>query len=62
MFFTFDNVYKCQWFELITNEVCPNYNLSGDGDPRQEFIPAGNGDGKEMSPGSVRGDLRGGIF
>jgi hypothetical protein len=49
-------------FTLITNEVRFNYNLSGDGDPRRGFIPAGNGDGEEMSPASVRGDPRGEFF
>jgi hypothetical protein len=45
MNFTSNNVYKWQYFTLITNEVRFNYNLSGDGDPRRGFIPAGNGEG-----------------
>jgi hypothetical protein len=59
MNFTSNNVYKWQYFTLITNEVRFNYNLSGDGDPRWGFIPTGNGDGEEMSPASVRGDPTG---
>jgi hypothetical protein len=47
---------------LITKNVHPNYNLSGNGDPRRRFIPAGNGDGEETSPASVRGDPRGNFF
>lgn len=38
------------YFTLITKDICPNYNLSGDGDPRQGFIPAGNRDEEEMCP------------
>jgi hypothetical protein len=62
MIFASNNVYKRKCFTLITNEVRSNYNLSGDGDPRLGFIPAGNGDGEEMSPASVRGDPRGEVF
>ena len=36
--------------------------LSGDRDPRWEFIPAGNGDGEKILPASINGDTRGGKF
>jgi hypothetical protein len=49
-------------FYINNNKVQFNYNLSGDGDPRRGFIPAGNGDGEEMSPASIRGDPREEIF
>jgi hypothetical protein len=50
-------VYKRQYLTLIAKYVCLNCNLNGDGDPRWGFIPAGNGDGEEMLPASVRGEL-----
>jgi hypothetical protein len=43
-------------------DVCPNFNLNEDGDHRRGFILAANGDVKEISPMSVRGDPLGGIF
>jgi hypothetical protein len=55
-------VYKRQYLTLIAKYVCLNCNLNGDGDPRWGFIPAGNGDGEEMLPASVRGDPRGEVF
>jgi hypothetical protein len=62
MIFTSNIVYKWQCFTLIINEVRFNYNLSGDGDLRRGFIPAGNGDEEEISPANVRGDSRREIF
>lgn len=45
-------MYKLQYFELITKEVCSNlYYKQGRG-----FIPAENGDEKEMSLLSIHGD------
>lgn len=55
-------MYKRKYFALITKDVCHNYNLNGDGNLRWRFIPAGNGDGEEMPPASVRRDLCGEIF
>jgi hypothetical protein len=55
---TSNNVYKCLYFTLITNEVRSNYNLNGDEDPRRGFISMKNKDREEMSPVNVRGDLR----
>jgi hypothetical protein len=55
-------VYKRQYLTLIAKYVCLNCNLNGDGDPRWRFIPAGNGDGEEMLPASVRGDPHGKVF
>jgi hypothetical protein len=43
--FTSDNVYKQKYFALITKKVRPDYNLSGDGDPRR--APRGTGMGKK---------------
>jgi hypothetical protein len=37
--------------------VCINYNLNGDKDPRWEFIPARNGDEEEIFLANVRGNL-----
>jgi hypothetical protein len=47
-------------FCINNKDVCSNYNLSGDEDPRGRFIPVGNGmgnvDGEKMSPANVCGD------
>jgi hypothetical protein len=54
------DVYKWQYFALITNDTCPNYNLSGNIDPRR--TPTGNKNGQEMFLINVCGDPRGQIF
>jgi hypothetical protein len=55
-------VYKWQCLPLVTKNVCLNYNLNGDGDPRWGFIPTGNRDGEEMFPASIHGDPHREIF
>jgi hypothetical protein len=62
MVLTSDNVYKWQCFALITYDVHPNYNLSGDNDLRREFISAGNRDGEEMLPASIHAIPAGKFF
>jgi hypothetical protein len=50
MNFTSNNVYKWQYFILITNEVQFNYNLSGDRDPDGDLSSRGTGMGKKCPP------------
>jgi hypothetical protein len=50
-------MYKRKYFALITKNVCSNYNLNGDKDPRHRFIPVGYGDGKNIAA-SVHGESR----